>query len=526
MDPAAMEKYIDYLDDLERSDPAAYRAMMEEMRSKLPSGDALSMESLQAAMGSPPASSPDGLRFPGNKVMQAQGLAEPQEGMYVDVTPGFVMKSTELTSKTKLFVNFCTSEHIKAFSKQKKLDENGEEQEGIHVPLSLGPPHEVLDHAKKTSLAIDVAVNPQVLADADADTSGTMRNFLCELAIQYIEEKYKFQVDPQYKLPKLSYRGDLPPPKHYIRKAQAPTIQEVDAPSKPAPTAPPVALLPLASTLWESAAPNEWRVCAQVAACDGGPALSPAVLADAPGYLQVRIDFPTRVTASDAIQVTARAEYVVVHARGFEELAVFLPYPVEAAASEARFAEANQALTITLPVDRTWHDQQLSPDPGSAPWLLSQALDDGEAAPTKEPSLEDKFQLGAHAQQRVQDDDELPEDRFHRKDMLSMHILEQRKADRAEKAQKAAEERAARKAENDAKVAAATAAGKTWREMYPTEPETTFVDLGEMLAKETVAPASPTRVESEVEVAKAAQGDWASATKLQLTSSLAFELLD
>jgi hypothetical protein len=42
------------------------------------------------------------LRFPGNKVMQPEGLAEKKEGMYVDVTPGFVMKTMELHSNTKV----------------------------------------------------------------------------------------------------------------------------------------------------------------------------------------------------------------------------------------------------------------------------------------------------------------------------------------------------------------------------------------------------------------------------------------
>ncbi|EQC38740.1 hypothetical protein SDRG_03704 [Saprolegnia diclina VS20] len=517
MDPALMEQYANYLDEMERSDPNAYKAFMEEMRSKVTAGgDGLSMEALQAAMASAPASNGanDDLRFPGNKVMQSEGLAEQKEGMYVDVEPGFVMKTKELASKTKLFVNFCTCEHIKIFSKQKKLDENGEEQEGIHVPLSLGPPHEVLDHAKKTCLAIDVAVNPQVVLDADADSSGTFRNFLCELAIQYIEEKYKFQVDPQYKLPKLSYRGELPPAKHYIRKAQTPTIEE-----------------PLMGILMESVASNEWRVCAQVPACEGGPALSKAHLASAPRHLQMRFEFPSAVTSPKDIQVHARAEYLVVNVPGYVEHATYLPYPIDASGVTADYAAANQALTIAMAVDATFHAQQLAPDAGSAPWMLSQALDDGSDDVRKEPSLADKFQLEptvlpATVESPITEEDELPEDRFHRKDMLSMHILDQRKADRAEKAKKSEDERKARKAENDVKVAAAKAAGKTWREMYPNEPETTFVDLGEMLQKEAATVIAEPQAMPESEIAKTVKTEWTGATKMEFASSLAFELLD
>ncbi|KDO15786.1 hypothetical protein SPRG_18674 [Saprolegnia parasitica CBS 223.65] len=110
--------------------------------------------------------------------------------------------------------------------------------------------------------------------------------------------------------------------------------------------------------------------------------------------------------------------------------------------------------------------------------------------------------------------------------MLSMHILDQRKADRAEKAKKSEDERKARKAENDAKVAAAKAAGKTWREMYPNEPETTFVDLGEMLQKEAATVVLEPQAMPESEIAKAVKTEWTGATKMEFASSLAFELLD
>ncbi len=200
-----------------------------------------------------------------------------------------------------MFINFCQSEHIKTFSKQKKLDEDGEEQEGIHVPLSLGPPHEVVDHAKKTCIAVDVAVNPQVIKDCDSDKTGTFRNFCCELAIQYVEEKYKFQVDPQYKLPRLTYRGSLPPPKHYIRKTQTPTIEEVvsDAASSSLSIQrpPTVELSPLCAIVEESwndldtdcSDETSWQVTDRISASEGGSALCPSILQAAPQRLRCKV---------------------------------------------------------------------------------------------------------------------------------------------------------------------------------------------------------------------------------------------
>ncbi|OQS03353.1 hypothetical protein THRCLA_04359 [Thraustotheca clavata] len=531
MDSQLIEQYANYLDELERTDPKGYVKLMEEMRSKMPMDETLSMEGLQAAMQTDFTSNKNELRFPGKKVMQAEGLAEQKEGMYVDVSPGFVMKTIELSSKMKLFVNFCSSEHIKIFSKQKKLDENGQEQEGIHVPLSLGPPHEVLDHANKTCLAVDVAVNPQVLVDCDADTSGTFRNFLCELAIQYVEEKYKFRVDPQYKLPKLSYRGELPPPKHYIRKTQAPTIEEVEKTIAFVKPVIPAKQYSLISTLWELNSAQQWIECSRVPACEGGSAISKTTLALAPNQIQCRVSFVHPVEAA-SIRVQANTEYVLIQAQGFIDQAVYLPYPVDIAQVTADYNVADQVLIVTMTVSRIFHEQQLHADIGSSPWLLSQALNDGNEAPSKPATVTEKFQLKQAEELKqketsIQEDEVLPEDKFHRKDMMSMYILEQRKADRIEKAKKSEAERLARKEENDAKIAAAKAAGKTWQEMYPNEPETTFVDVDEMLQKEKeLKETKEAPVIQETKIAHVIQDNWAEATNLKFSSSLAFELLD
>jgi hypothetical protein len=130
----------------------------------------------------------------------------------------------------------------------------------------------------------------------------------------------------------------------------------------------------------------------------------------------------------------------------------------------------------------------------------------------------------------VGDDEELPEDRFHKRDMMSMHILDQRKKDKVEKAKKAETERAARRAENEAKQAAAKAAGKSWRDMYPGEPETTYVDMAEMLADTKAATdaidvqATAAAMETSAAAVRAAEA-WKQETKLNLSSSLAFDLL-
>ncbi|KAG9414433.1 hypothetical protein AC1031_013791 [Aphanomyces cochlioides] len=501
MDPAMLEQYADWLDNLEKSDPKAYAQFVQEMQAKVQSGEAGNLPS-----------KPEELRFPGNKVMQEAGIADKKEGIYVDVTPGFVMKTMERKSQTKLFVNICTSEHIQVFSKKKQLDENGEEQEGIHVPLSLGPPHEVVDHAQKTCLAIDVAVNPGVLEDCNSDP--TFRNFVCELALEYLAQKYKFECDPQYKLPKLTYRGTLPPPRHYIRKTQTPVIQEV---SRPTPVAPPKELATPTLRLFENSLDVE---CTAMPACEGGPAVSPASLDNAPANLVAQIQLTAILTAAD-IDVQANAEYIVVSASGHHDIAKYLPYPVQVENVSA--ALSGTVLTITLPVDKSWAAKTDGADIGSSPWMLAQAVAQDTPVPQR---AVDRFHVGSvepksASQTPIQEDEVLPEDRFHQRDMMSMHILDQRRRDKEQKAEKAAAEHAARKAEAERKQAAAAAAGKTWAEMYPNEPETTFVDLAEMLNPK---PAPILASQTAQAVAKHWKQDKQAVQHLK--SSLAFELLE
>lgn len=222
---------------------------------------------------------------------------------------------------------------------------------------------------------------------------------------------------------------------------------------------------------------------------------------------------------------------------------------------------------MTAAIDKTWDVDNA--DKGSAPWLLAQALHSEEAEggesesaeraaeSAKPKSLAEMFHLelfdtrepgassslrGSAASQAtkwdpVDEDEELPEDRFHRKDMMSMHILEQRKAEREQKAKEADVKRRAQRAEVEEKQRKAREAGKTWREMYPNDPETTYLDMEDLLEKqrarqcERVASAEPQRTDELMPTEDAAKvaAAWSESNgdgKLNLRSALAFELLE
>ncbi|KAG2955085.1 hypothetical protein PC119_g90 [Phytophthora cactorum] len=599
MDDAAMEQYADWLDNLEKTDPEGYKQFIATMQSQLqtaglgpegPSGapqgdaDAALFDMLKSSVGSPggaaDTNSPDFKpRFPGDKVMGEDGLKATPEGMYIDVKPGFVMKTTDVKNKKKVFVNVVYADEIQAFSEKKKLDDEGKEQEGIHVPLSLGAPHEVKDKKGVGSLAFDVAVNTKVVEDCQADKTGAFRNFVCELAIEYIDQKYKIKLDDRYKLPRLTYRGELPPPKHYIRKTQSPIIQEVATNKATASKKTGKATSAAKKAEKASNAPktatakyelfeernNSRTVCTRLPSVSKGSIpLPPEVLEQAGDRLVISVQFQNKIQAGSDIELELQAELLSIKAAIHLDLEIFLPYPVEVNSAKVCLDQGRNTMEITLRIDKSWNSVN-GPDCGSAPWLLARALDEEGGDPNERPakpanekpkSLVEMFHLANAAESNdgpfgnglaskatprwdpVLEDEELPEDRFHRKDMMSMHILEQRRIEREQKAKEAEAKRNQRRAEVEEMQKKATEAGKTWREMYPNEPETTYIDMEDIVRQEKERlnrhqekqkeEEDPTKECTPTEDAMRLAVEWSENNKnsnLDLQSALAFDLL-
>jgi hypothetical protein len=115
---------------------------------------------------------------------------------------------------------------------KKKLNEEGEEVEGMNIPLSVGPAKEGKDKSGVSCTIYDVIVNPQVLQDVLTDPTGKHRDFICQLAIQSIEQKYKLNLDKRYKLPKIRYLGEITSQQIQDRK-HLPKIEEIEVKGGP-----------------------------------------------------------------------------------------------------------------------------------------------------------------------------------------------------------------------------------------------------------------------------------------------------
>ncbi|CAE7565888.1 pih1d1, partial [Symbiodinium microadriaticum] len=135
-----------------------------------------------------------------------------------------------------VFINVCKHSELAVPAIKKKLDENGEEVEGMNIPLSAGPARSGMDKSGVACVIYDVIVNPQVIEDVFSDQTGRHRDFICQLAIQSIEQKNKLVLDKRYKLPKVRYMGEIAS-QHIQDRKNMPNIQEMSSSQSPGLTA-------------------------------------------------------------------------------------------------------------------------------------------------------------------------------------------------------------------------------------------------------------------------------------------------
>lgn len=233
--------------------------------------------------------------------MTAQQQKE-DDGLDIVPTPGFVIKTActsypPQSSKTavgsrlpqgfavndKVFINVCSHEAVAGFKKEKHLRDSGDgEDEGIRIPVAVGPVVPTADKAGRPAVAVDIVVNPEVVADCDRDGTGSFRHWLVQLALQYVERKHGLGVSQQYRLPKLSYQGATVT-KQRIRKPKHVGISEVPS------------------------AADKGKVSAPGSRSGGGAAAPFQVLAEAGGLPAVATALAPASKAGGAIPVTAAA---------------------------------------------------------------------------------------------------------------------------------------------------------------------------------------------------------------------------
>lgn len=456
------------------------KAMLGSMASKpdLDENDLKDLAALEQMFSS--SSSQSSVSLPGGRaVMGDKGLEQVQSGITITPSPAFVVKSKFLDPPQngfqyksellhgevdqKVLVNVCTHEDIGVPAVKKRL-QDGKEVEGLNIPMSVGPMRKCTDKSGVECFVCDIIVNPAVIKEALEDESGQQRDFICQLVLQSVEQKYTCSTDRRYKLPKLLYMGgDVQ--SQYIRDVKAaPKIEEiscsdtVEAPSRIKPVEKridDVILIPIPCSLYWIRSTSSSAF--EEIALDGWDAYLEPVQTPPPGVTKILlradlsdIQYEKKVTEdalAEAVDVEISPYKMHVSVPAFKQCIVHFPCavsPCDVQSSLSRVVDGYVRLEIEMSIDFScWSDDC---DAGSKPWLVRQALsshDNAEnSSASSSSSSSSSASLYAHATARrtPQDEqycdsaivdnssssDELPEDAFHKKDAMSSYIIGQR----------------------------------------------------------------------------------------------------
>lgn len=511
---------MEQLDLLRSSDPEKFKQSMEAMGITMPNGEtanaASSSEDIVRAVMQM-RSEASGNDIPSD-IKISTGNQQQPKGIHITPTPAFAYKTRRLKDNMKVFINITDHEQVDEPAIKKKLNEEGEEVEGMNIPMSVGPPR--LDQDKKGSpcTVYDIIVNPIVTKECKDDVTGKYREFICQLGIQYLEQKYKDDLDKRYKLPKLNYMGKNVESQYIKDKKNMPTIEEVS--SKPSNSNKskqkkveevanitevdlPYSINWLIDPYLDSndTLITELNELYNINTITENKTLKKILYQhDVATYIDPIVDPPSKSKALilsaglkglnnsiPDIQISTSPFKLFVKLYGYKPLTVYLPTAI--LPSQCSYCvldpwedgNSSLELRIVLPLDPR-DISECGPDVGSKAWLMSNALTEENINPYDLRQKTESYQIGddikpedsnefaedkfhiklpdgvdqytgipmdgedLHANKKdiLDDDVELPEDRFHKKDASSSYYINQRekaKQDKWDKYNKEKEER-------------------------------------------------------------------------------------
>jgi len=375
------------------------------------------------------------------------------KGITITPTAGFSFKTTRVSDGLKVFINMAQHELVDEPAIKKKLDDKGEEVEGMNIPMSVGQPHYSEDKKGAKCVVYDIIVNPVVVTEASADKTGKYRDFICQLGMQYLEQKYKEELDKRYKLPKLKYMGSEIATQVIQDRKSMPKIEEVSSKTNKS------AAKPAAKTQATKAVAEvpdrdleytvSWLVDKEAGEgvgalhyTPGTTELLPDRYANSPYEFQVLeylapIHQPTPNTAAivvsadvpsyelniPSVQISISPYKVTMKLPGHRKVTVHLACVVQPSMSYYTLRRPYEGclssvqVQVVLLVDHA--DWAETADAGSKAWLLSQALSGSDSAGAEEnpygiSATASKTRTATSTAADEDDDDErLAEDKFH-----------------------------------------------------------------------------------------------------------------
>ncbi|XP_022796221.1 protein kintoun-like isoform X2 [Stylophora pistillata] len=286
---------------------------------------------------------------------------------FVNPEGGYVVKTRDLGSNVKAFVNICMNQHIgQASSQYTEREENGKKRAGHqwNIPYSLSQPREDVDRAGKHCTVYDAVFHPDTYKKGQEDKR--FKQLMIDTAIDGILREFKAKLDKKnLKFPKMTFKGvkqstiirtktnEVPKdsaelmfggekfPYPYsdepkvVTKEKKPTVKDgqrhkkkTDDPSVP-----------------------EFRIVHRglidlqnfTNARDSNPTTRPKELV-------VYIDLPLLESAAHLELDILEKQLVLVCEKPHYNLDIALPYPIDEEKGSAKFDKSKRQLTVTLPV--------------------------------------------------------------------------------------------------------------------------------------------------------------------------------
>ncbi len=385
------------------------------------------------------------------------------EGSEIEPEPCFVVKTRDIQTDRKVFINVATHAKVIEPRTVRRLNQAGEEVEGLSVPVAVGAVR-IGGKGGGDSMTFDCVVNKTVVDEINKDESGQYRDFICQLVMEYVEQKSAkptseggmgdkgVKVDKRYKLPKMKYHAwvgedgvvlsadDLKSgkkkqqvSKQWVRDAGKGVkgISEVksskddvkrhetnkaNSTKKNAAPKVPMSSKKISAKVFtvesggglKSVSEYEDRQVSELPKpnpdkIDTSQLLTEPFLHNPPASVDlVRVVLKLPRDSGPNATVDCSAFLLSVLAPGFIKTEIILPYPVEWKKSRAMYDAGAQELCVDVPVLRDDIDECC--DVGTKAWNLKEALSTGDKKPSKSSAAEEKEHKAGEG---------MAEDKFH-----------------------------------------------------------------------------------------------------------------
>ena len=127
----------------------------------------------------------------------------------------------------KVYINLCSHSAMPPVRRTIAEGSKNTEEAAVNVPLAVGPVKHDIDKAGEPCCVVDMVMHPDVAQDCEKDPTGAFRHWLVQLASQYMDKKHGLILSPQYRLPKLLYKGDTVTQQRIRKPAGGAGIREV-----------------------------------------------------------------------------------------------------------------------------------------------------------------------------------------------------------------------------------------------------------------------------------------------------------